>query len=247
MTRCVGMEHMNADYASTLGIGVRNVTYSPASVADYAIMMMLMVLRHIKPMILRNLGQDFSQAGFRGRELPNMTVGIIGAGRIGQTVAAHLSGFGCKVLYWNRTPRDTIAAEYRPLDDLLKECDIISLHLTANDETYHFMDAEKFAKMKPGSVLINTARGSLVDSDALIDALEQERLAGAGLDVLDEDRYIYYRDHKNTMLKHHQMAILQSMPNVLMLPHLAYFTDQALEDMVRNSLIVARDYFLEHP
>ena len=176
-----------------------------------------------------------------------MTVGIIGAGRIGQTVAAHLSGFGCKVLYWNRTPRDTIAAEYRPLDDLLKECDIISLHLTANDETYHFMDAEKFAKMKPGSVLINTARGSLVDSDALIDALEQERLAGAGLDVLDEDRYIYYRDHKNTMLKHHQMAILQSMPNVLMLPHLAYFTDQALEDMVHNSLIVARDYFLEYP
>lgn len=247
VTRCVGMEHMNADYANTLGIGVRNVTYSPASVADYAIMMMLMVLRHIKPMILRNLGQDFSQAGFRGRELPNMTVGIIGAGRIGQTVAAHLSGFGCKVLYWNRTPRDTIAAEYRPLDDLLKECDIISLHLTATDDTYHFMDAEKFAKMKPGSVLINTARGSLVDSDALIDALEQEQLAGAGLDVLDEDRYIYYRDHKNTMLKHHQMAILQSMPNVLMLPHLAYFTDQALEDMVHNSLIVARDYFLEHP
>ena len=75
-----------------------------------------------------------------------MTVGIIGAGRIGQTVAAHLSGFGCKVLYWNRTPRDTIAAEYRPLDDLLKECDIISLHLTANDETYHFMDAESFRK-----------------------------------------------------------------------------------------------------
>ena len=217
VTRCVGMEHMNADYANTLGIGVRNVTYSPASVADYAIMMMLMVLRHIKPMMLRSL------------------------------VAAHLSGFGCKVLYWNRTPRDTIAAEYRPLDDLLKECDIISLHLTATDDTCHFMDAEKFAKMKPGSVLINTARGSLVDSDALIDALEQERLAGAGLDVLDEDRYIYYRDHKNTMLKHHQMAILQSMPNVLMLPHLAYFTDQALEDMVHNSLIVARDYFLEHP
>ena len=247
VTRCIGMEHMNADYAKTLGIGVRNVTYSSASVADYAIMMMLMVLRHIKPMILRSLGQDFSQAGLCGRELPNMTIGIIGAGRIGQTVAAHLSGFGCKVLYWNRTPKDTIAADYHPLDALLKECDIISLHLTANDETYHFMDAEKFMKMKPGSVLINTARGSLVDSDALIDALEQEQLAGAGLDVLDEDRYIYYRDHKNTMLKHHQMAILQSMPNVLVLPHLAYFTDQALEDMVHNSLIVARDYFLEHP
>ena len=172
-----------------------------------------------------------------------MTVGIVGAGRISSTVAAHLSGFGCKVLYWNRTPRDGISAEYRPLNQLLAECDILSLHLTATEETRHFMDAEKFAKMKPGSVLINTARGSLVDSDALIEALEQGRLAGAGLDVIDGDRYIYYRDHKNSMLKHHQMAILNSMPNVLMLPHLAYFTDQALEDMVHNSLIAARDYF----
>lgn len=243
VTRCVGMEHMNADYAKTLGIGVRNVSYSPASVADYAIMMMLMVLRHIKPIMLRSMGQDFAQSGLRGRELPNMTVGIVGAGRIGSTVAVHLSGFGCKVLYWNRTPRDGISAEYRPLNQLLAECDILSLHLTATEETRHFMDAEKFAKMKPGSVLINTARGSLVDSDALIEALEQGRLAGAGLDVIDGDRYIYYRDHKNSMLKHHQMAILNSMPNVLMLPHLAYFTDQALEDMVHNSLIAARDYF----
>ena len=243
VTRCVGMEHMNASYAATLGIGVRNVSYSPSSVADYSIMMMMMVLRNIKPIFLRSMGQDFSLPGLRGRELPNMTVGIIGAGRIGTTLAAHLSGFGCKVLYWNRTPKDNIQAEYRPLPQLLSECDIISLHLTSSDDTYHFMDATKIRQMKPGAVLINTARGALVDSDALIDALEQGQLSGAGLDVLDGDRNIYYSDHSNVMLKHHQMAILGSMPNVLLLPHMAYFTDQALEDMVHNSLIAAQEYF----
>ena len=173
-------------------------------------------------------------------------MGIIGAGRIGTTIAAHLSGFGCRVLYWNRTPKDSISAEYRPLPELLRECDIISLHLSSNEDTYHFMDADKIAQMKSGSVLINTSRGALVDSDALIDALESGHLAGAGLDVVDGDRNIYYSDHKNQMLHHHQMAILNSMPNVLMLPHMAYYTDQALEDMVRNSLAVTSEYFLTH-
>ncbi len=246
VTRCVGMEHMNRDYAEKLGIAVMNISYSPASVADYAIMMMLMVLRNVKPMLQRSVGQDYTVAGLRGRELPNMTVGIIGAGRIGTTIAAHLSGFGCRVLYWNRTPKDSISAEYRPLPELLRECDIISLHLSSNEDTYHFMNADKIAQMKSGSVLINTSRGALVDSDALIDALESGHLAGAGLDVVDGDRNIYYSDHKNQMLHHHQMAILNSMPNVLMLPHMAYYTDQALEDMVRNSLAVTSEYFLTH-
>ncbi len=245
ITRCIGMEHMNRDYAEKLGIAVMNITYSPASVADYAIMMMLMVLRNIKPILLRSVGQDFTVAGLRGRELPNMTVGIVGAGRIGTTVASHLAGFGCKVLYWNRTPKDTIAAEYRPLPELLQQCDIISLHLSSNDETYHFMDAEKLQQMKPGSILINTSRGALVDSSALIDVLESGHLSGAGLDVLDGDRNIYYSDHKNQMLRHHEMAILGSMPNVLLLPHMAYYTDQALEDMVRNSLAFSSQYFSE--
>ena len=96
--------------------------------------------------------------------------------------------------------------------------------------------------MELGAVLINTARGALVGSDALIDALEQGQLSSAGLDVLDGDWNIYYSDHKNVMLKHRQMAILGSMPNVLLLPHMAYFTDQALEDMVHNSLLVAQEY-----
>ncbi len=241
VTRTIGMEHMNVPYAKKLGIVVSNISYSPASVADYAIMMMLMLLRHVKPMLLRYAGQDYTMPGLRGRELPNMTVGILGAGRIGITTAQHLAGFGCKVLYWNRHEKPEMEpfAEYCLLEELLKKSDILSLHLASNDETYHFMNRERLQAMKEGAVLINTARGPLVDSEALIKALESGHLAGAGLDVFDGDRSIYYRDHKNQLVSHHEMAILNAMPNVLMLPHAAYFTDQAMEDMVHNSLIAA--------
>jgi D-lactate dehydrogenase len=245
VTRTIGMEHMNQKYAEALGIGIRNITYSPASVADYAIMLMLMVLRHVKPAMSRYLGQDYTMPGLRGRELPNMTVGIVGAGRIGVTTLRHLTGFGCKLQYWNRAPKPELegVAEYCDLDTLLETSDILSLHLALSEDTHHFLDAEKIEKMKDGAVLINTARGPLVDSWALIDALEQGKLSGAGLDVFDGDRYIYYRDHKNVLVGDRSQAVLNAMPNVLMLPHMAYCTDQALEDMVHNSMIAASEYF----
>lgn len=245
VTRCIGMEHMNKEYAESLGIMVRNITYSPASVADYAIMMMLMLLRHAKPIMQRYIGQDYTMAGIRGRELPNMTVGIIGAGNIGVTTARHLSGFGCRILYWNRHRKAELegVADYCDLTTLLEKSDIVSLHLASNEETYHFMNRDRLKNMKHGAVLINTARGPLVDTNALIEVLENGMLAGAGLDVFEGDRSIYYRDHKNQVIPHREMAILNAMPNVLMLPHAAYFTDQALEDMVHNSLIVTSELF----
>lgn len=245
VTRCIGMEHMNKQYAESLGIRVCNVTYSPSSVADYAIMMMLMLLRNVKSIMQRYVGQDYTMVGIRGRELPNMTVGIIGAGNIGITTAKHLSGFGCKILYWNRHKKEELKgiAEYCELEMLLKKSDIVSLHLASNEETYHFMNKDKLYYMKPEALLINTGRGTLVDTTALIEALENGRLAGAGLDVFEGDRKIYYRDYKNQLIVHHEMAILNAMPNVLMLPHAAYFTDQALDDMVHNSLIVANKIY----
>ena len=238
VTRTIGDEHMNRDYGESLGIPVYRITYSPASVADFAIMLMLMVLRNVKPTLLRYAGGDYTVAGLRGRELPEMTVGILGAGRIGATVIRHLQGFGCRVLYWSRERKPELEdlAEYRDLDGLLSESDLLSLHLSAVPETLHFLDRDRIFSMKPGAILINTARGTLVDSDALIDALEQGHLSGAGLDVFDGDRTIYYRDFKNTPVHHRQMALLNAMPNVLMLPHIAYYTDRAVEDMVVNSV-----------
>ena len=245
VTRTIGMEHMNRGIGESLGIPVFHITYSPASVADYAIMMMLMVLRHVKPMMYRYLGQDYTIAGYLGRELPNMTVGVLGAGRIGTTVLRHLRGFGCRLLYWNRSPRPELeeTAKMVPLDTLLRESDILSVHLAANGDTIGFLNRERIGSMKPGAILINTARGPLVDTDALIEALESGHLSGAGLDVFDGDRSIYYRDYKNTAVHHRQKAILDAMPNVLMLPHMAYYTDQAMEDMVCNSVKAVMEYF----
>lgn len=244
VSRTIGVEHVDIAYANSVGIAVGNATYSPASVADYAIMMMLMVLRHIKPMLLRYAGQDYTARGYLGRELPNMTVGIVGTGRIGEMTGRHLKGFGCRILAYNRTPHHRLdgIAEMVDLDTLYRESDIVSLHLSLTPETTHFVDEQAIAKMKDGAVLINTARGPLVDSAALIDALERGKLSGAGLDVFDGDRLIYYRDFKNQMVAQREMAILNAMPNVLMLPHMAYYTDQAVEDMVRNSLDGANRY-----
>ena len=245
VSRTIGVEHVDVAYANSIGIAVSNVTYSPSSVADYAIMMMLMVLRCIKPMLLRYAGQDYTARGYLGRELPNQTVGIVGLGRIGETVARHLQGFGCRVLAYNRTPKEGLegVVEQVDLDTVYRESDILSLHLAATPETHHLIDAAAIEKMKDGAVLINTARGTLVDNQALIDALERGKLAGAGLDVFDGDRLIYYRDFKNQVLPQREMALLDAMPNVLMLPHMAYYTDQAAEDMVRNSLDSAKRYF----
>lgn len=244
VSRTIGVEHVDTTYANSIGIAVGNAPYSPDSVADYAILMMLMVLRHIKPMLLRYAGQDYTAAWLLGRELPRLTVGIVGLGRIGETTARHLQGFGCRILGYNRTPRPALSSvvELVDLATLYRESDIVSLHVAATPETHHMIDAAALAQMKPGAVLINTARGPLVDNAALIDALERGKLSGAGLDVFDGDRLIYYRDFKNQVLQQRQMAILNAMPNVLMLPHMAYYTDQAVEDMVRNSLDGAARY-----
>ena len=197
ITRCVGMEHMNKEYANSIGIDVFNTSYSSSSVADYTIMMMLMTLRHVRAIIQRYSCGDFTQIGFQGRELHNMTVGIIGAGSIGITVARHLSGFGCKIIYWSRTKKTDMEpfAEYMALNDVLRNSDIISLHLCANSETEHIMNKERITMMK-----------------------------------------------QNAIINHHEMAILNSMPNVLMLPHLAFYTDQAIEDMVHNSFRIISEW-----
>ncbi len=245
--RTVGYEHVDLDHARALGLGVTHITYSPVSVADFALMLMLMVTRNAKSLMLRSAGQDYTMPGLRGRELPGMTVGIVGTGRIGSTLARHLSGFGCRLLAWSPHPKAELSdvVTYTSLDTLLTESDIVSLHLQAVPETVHFIDRAALAKMKEGAILINTARGSLVDAGALIDAIESGKLGGAGLDVVEGDREIYYRDFKNQVVGHRAMAVLNSFPNVILMPHAGYYTDQAGEDMVRNSLEGSAQYLTQ--
>lgn len=248
-TRTVGFEHIDVEYAKKIGIGVGNVSYTPSSVAEFAVMMMLMVLRNVKHMNTRMEGQDYTISGtIRGRLISDLTVGIIGTGKIGARVAQLLTGFGCQICACDPYPNEELngIVTYTDLETIYRTCDIISLHMPSTPENYHIINAQVFARMKQNAVLINTARGDLVDSKALIEAIESGKLGGAGLDVFDGDRLIYYRDLKGEPIGNHDMAVLNFLPNVLMLPHMAFYTDHSVSDMVENSIKSCVEYIKEH-
>ena len=157
---------------------------------------MLMSLRKAGHILKRGELQDYSLKGKIGRDISNCTVGVIGTGRIGQTVLKHLSGFGCELLAYDLYQNDEVKkiAKYVPLETLLAESDVITLHTNATEENHHLLNAEAFAKMKPGVTIVNTARGKLIDSDALLAALESGQVGAAGLDVLENENGLYYYD-----------------------------------------------------
>ncbi len=237
-TRTIGFEHIDMQAAQNIGIGVGNVSYSPYSVAEYTVMLMLMCLRKMKLITARSAVQDFSLAGTAGTELHSKTVGVIGTGRLGRTVICLLRGFGCTVLANDIYPNAEIEklADYVPLEELLQRSDIITLHVPATDDGTYLLGAEQFGRMKDGIVLINTARGSLIDQTSLIEAIETGKIGAAALDVVQNEKGLYYNDCKTTPLTNRQMLLLRSYPNVILTPHMAFHTDQAIEGMVRNSL-----------
>lgn len=237
ITRSIGVDHINRKLTDELGMPVGSVTYSPSSVANYAIMMMMMCCRKIVQILDRSRVQDFSLTNKMGREISNCTVGVIGTGNIGETVIRHLSGFGCRILACDAWPKESLKgiAEYVDLETLYRESDIITLHVPAIPENYHMINRESLCRMKDGVILINTARGGLVDVDALIDALENKKVGAAALDVLEKEDGLYYYVRSGEVIANRQMAILRSFPNVIMSPHTAFYTDQAVSDMVENS------------
>ncbi len=234
-TRSIGYNHIDVEYAKSVGISVENVSYSPDSVADYTLMLMLMAVRNAKSMIRRADAHDYRLHDVRGKELRDLTIGIIGTGRIGVAVMDRLRGFGSQVLAYDNCPQSS--ADYVPLDELLQLSDIVTLHTPLNTDTHHLLDRHRIAQMKYGAFIINTGRGPLVDTEALISALESGRLGGAALDVLEGEEGIFYADCRNKPLECEPLARLQRLPNVLISPHTAYYTDHALSDTVENSLI----------
>ncbi|MER6082881.1 D-isomer specific 2-hydroxyacid dehydrogenase family protein [Streptomyces sp. NPDC001833] len=233
-TRSIGCNHIDVDCATGLGITVENVSYSPDSVADYTLMLMLMVLRNAKSTLRRADLHDYRLHDVRGRELRDLTVGVVGTGRIGTAVVARLRGFGCRVLAHDRRPKT--AADYVPLDELLRLSDVVTLHAPLTADTHRLLDRRRIERMKPGAFVVNTGRGPLVDTEALVAALESGRLGGAALDVVEGEEGIFYADRRNRPVESKPLARLQEMPNVLITPHTAYYTDHALSDTVENSL-----------
>ena len=234
-TRSVGFDHIDVERAESLGITVGNIAYSPDSVADYALMLMLMAVRDVRSVLRRADLHDYRLNAVRGKELRDLTIGVIGTGRIGVAVLDRLRGFGCGVLAHDSRPRNS--ADYMPLDELLRLSDIVTLHVPLTPETHHLLDRDRIALMKPGAVIVNTGRGPLIDTKALVEALESGHLGGAALDVLEGEEGIFYADYRARNIDSEPLLRLQRMPNVLITPHTAYYTDHALSDTVENSLI----------
>lgn len=237
-TRTIGYDHIDVVKAKELGIHVGNATYSPNSVADYTIMLILMAIRKVKLIMERSNAQDFSLKGVQGKELPNLTVGVIGTGKIGQTVIKHLSGFECNIIAHDIYENEIVKAygKYVDLETLISSSDVITLHMPATDSNYHIINKDSIKTMKDGVFIINTARGSLINTNDLIEALEENKIGGAALDVIENEADLYYNDLKGEILNNRELAILKSFPNVIITPHTAFYTNQAVSDMVENSI-----------
>lgn len=242
-TRSIGYDHIDLEKAGQLGMGVCHVSYEPETVADYAIMLILMCCRNMPHIMNRSLVQDYSLKGKMGRDISDCTVGIIGAGQIGGTVIRHLSGFGCKMLAYDlyRNPRLEGLAEYVSLEELYARSDIITLHAPATAENYHLIDAHALSRMRDGVILVNTARGTLVDTEALIQGLESGKVGHAALDVLEDEAGLYYANRMGDVIVNRQMAVLRSFPNVILSPHTAFYTERVVWNMAYKTFKGVQD------
>lgn len=237
-TRSVGYDHIDLEAAKQLGLSVSHASYPPGSVADYTLMLILAGLRHFNTILRRSEIGDYTLPGLCGRELSGLTVGVVGTGHIGAAVVQRLTGFGCRILAFDGKPSASVSkvASYVDFPKLLKESDVISLHIPATGGNRHLIDRKAIEGMKDGVLLINTARGSIVDTDALIKNLESGKVAGACLDTLEGEGAVFYHDFRMKSAGLPELAILKDMPNVIMTPHVAFYTDSAVEEMARSSL-----------
>lgn len=238
-TRTIGFDHIDIERAKKLGMHVGNVTYSPSSVADYTVLMVLMATRRIKAIFNKSSIQDYSLKGVQGKELHNLTVGVIGTGRIGRTVIKRLSGFECRIIAYDLYQNEEVKkyGEYVPLDKVFEESDVITMHIPAAKDNYHLINKESINKMKDGVFIINTARGSLINTDDFIEGIENKKIGGAAFDVIEDEAGLYYNDLRCEILHNRKLAILKSYPNVIVTPHTAFYTDQAVSDMVEHSIL----------
>ena len=234
-TRTLGYDHIDLAGAASLGMRVCNSQYDPNGVADFAVMLMLLCLRKYKQSFLRGQMYDFSLAGLQGREMKDLTVGIIGTGRIGGQVVRNLSGFGCRILAYDPVEDPALSgmATYVDQNTLLEKADVISLHMPLLETNYHMVNRETIARMKPGVILINASRGELVDTDAMIEALEQGKIGALGLDTCEGEGGAIHADHRMEVLSNRTWLYLRQFPNVVLTPHMAFYTDAAVESMVR--------------
>lgn len=237
--RNVGVDNIDLAAAKRFGVRIANVpAYSPSAIAEFAVTTALYLLRRLGETQAPLAAGDWDKAAsFLGRELGQSTVGIIGAGRIGQAAIRLFAGFGARVIAYDPHPgHPEPRAEYVSLPDLLQEADVVDLHVPGVPANTHLIDAQALASMKQGAILINTARGNLVDTAALLQHLQTGHLGGAGIDTYEYESPALLRYAKTGKFEDPAWDALAKLPNVLLTPHIAYHTETAVQNMVDFSL-----------
>ncbi|MBT9775143.1 lactate dehydrogenase [Clostridium sp. MCC353] len=234
-TRTRGYNHIDVDYARKIGIRCAFATYPPNSVAEFTVMMMLMCLRQYKQSIWRGQVNDFALSGLLGTDLGSLTVGVMGTGQIGFQVIRCLQGFGCKILAYDPYENDAVKpyAEYVSMDELFQRSDLLTLHLPYLPDTYHMINEESLKKMRDGVVIINCARGELADTESLIQGVESGKIGALGLDTVEGENGIVHGDHRIDILANRNIFYLRQFRNVVMTPHMAFFTQTSVDSMVK--------------
>lgn len=248
--RCAGFNNVDIKAAHKKVHIVRVPAYSPYAVAEHGMALLLSLNRKIHKAYLRTREFNFNIQGLTGFDLYQKTIGVIGTGKIGVAFINICKGFGMKVLAYDPFPRSDLDVQYVSLDQLFKESDIISLHCPLSNETKHIINEDSISKMKDGVVIINTSRGALVDSVALLNGLKSEKILGAGLDVYEEEANLFFEDNSDVIIKDDVLSLLISLPNVIITSHQGYLTKEALENIASTTLKSIDDYFdglyLEH-
>jgi D-lactate dehydrogenase len=239
--RCTGFNNVDLKAATNLGMTVVRVSaYSPYSVAEFAVGLILTLNRRFHKAYNRVREGNFALEGLLGFDLRGKTVGVIGTGKIGLIFAQLMQGFGCKVLGYDLYPNPNFegigAAKYVTLPELFAQSDIISLHCPLTPETHYLVNRAAIAQMKRGVMLINTSRGGLIDTQAVIDALKSQKIGALGLDVYEQESDLFFEDLSNQIIQDDLFERLLTFPNVIVTGHQAFFTAEALRDIAETTL-----------
>ncbi len=236
LLRSAGFNNVDVKAAEDKVLVLRVPSYSPEAVAEFAMGMLLTVNRYTHKAYNRTRDFNMSLNGLMGVDLYHKVAGIIGTGKVGQAMIRICNGFGMQVLAYDPYPNPKLDVEYVSLDEIMSKADVISLHCPLTSETKHIVNSNTIEKMKDGVYLVNTSRGALIDTDALIDGLVAGKFGGVGLDVYEEEEGIFYEDKSNEIMRDENLARLMTFPNVLITSHMGFFTKEATQAIAKVTL-----------
>jgi D-lactate dehydrogenase len=244
--RCAGFNNVDVDAAAHAGVGVVRVpAYSPYAVAEHTVGLILALNRKLHKSYSRVRDYNFALDGLLGFDLHGKTVGVTGTGKIGQIFAKLMMGFGCKILAYDKYPSKELegqGVQYADLPELYENSDIISLHCPLTHGTYHIINEYAIGLMKKDVMIINTSRGPLIDTGAVIGGLKSGKVGYLGLDVYEEEEELFFEDLSQKVIQDDQFVRLQTFPNVLITAHQAFFTKEAVSNITRTTLENIKEY-----